>query len=161
MASSRLVIGIIVGILLSFLTAYFFNMEEIKTQIGIYLSYDILRVVTLMIGANFQFDMISFFTAPALDVFLGSSLIACLFIGFISGTIAKGAKRGILTGLVIVVVNFLIWMLLSVISGEDLMAFFQGAQLIATIGGVLGALTGAIIGGLLGGLISGPYEEVY
>ena len=114
-----------------------------------------------MIGANFQFDMIAFFTSPSLEVFLGSSLIACFFICFISGAIAKGAKRGILTGFVIVVVNILVWMLLNVISGEDLMGFFQIPQLFITIGVILGALTGSIIGGLLGGLISGPYEEVY
>jgi ABC-type dipeptide/oligopeptide/nickel transport system permease subunit len=52
-------------------------------------------------------------------------------------------------------------MLLSVISGEDLMALFQGTQLSVTIGGILTAFIGAIIGGSLGGFISGPYEEVY
>jgi hypothetical protein len=52
-------------------------------------------------------------------------------------------------------------MLLSVISGEDLMALFQGAQLSGTIGGILTAILGAVIGGLIGGVVSGPYEEVY
>ncbi|MBA7572529.1 hypothetical protein ES708_14312 [subsurface metagenome] len=52
-------------------------------------------------------------------------------------------------------------MLLSVISGEDLMALFQGTQLSVTIGGMLTAIIGSIIGGLIGGVISGPYEEVY
>jgi hypothetical protein len=52
-------------------------------------------------------------------------------------------------------------MLLSVISGEDLMALFQGAQLFVTVGGILSAILGAVIGGLIGGFVSGPYEEVY
>jgi len=162
MVSYRLVLGIIVGIVFSFFTVFFFNMEATIIQIQIYLQTDILKVIILQIGANFKFDLISFFTGtPSITEFFAPQLLACIFIGYVSGTISKGLKRGLTSSSLVIIIGFLIWMLLSVISGEDLMALFQGAQLSVTIGGILSAILGAVIGGLIGGFISGPYEEVY
>ncbi|MFX1410697.1 MAG: hypothetical protein ACFFA6_10110 [Promethearchaeota archaeon] len=162
MASYRLVIGIIVGITLSFFTVFFFNMTDIIEQIKLYVGSDTIQAAALIIGANFNFDMITFFTdTPTVLGFFAPELLAWIFIAFISGAISKGLKRGIITGLLIVVVDLLIWILLSIISGEDLMALFQGNQLIETLGGIFSAILGAFIGGLLGGLVSGPYEEFY
>jgi len=160
MVSYRLVIGILVGICFSFFTAFFFNMGDVLIRIQLYLGSDALRVAILMIGANFEFDLISFFMGtPNLIGFFAPQLLASLFIGYLSGTIAKGVKRGLTTGTLVIVIDFLIWMLLSVIAGEDLMALFQGAQLSATVGGILSAMIGSILGGFFGGLIAGPYEE--
>ena len=162
MVSYRLVLGIIVGIVFSFFTVFFFNMEATIIQIQIYLQTDILKVIVLQIGANFKFDLIAFFTGtPSITEFFAPQLLACIFIGYVSGTISKGLKRGLIASSLVIIIGFLIWMLLSVISGEDLMALFQGAQLSVTVGGILSAILGAVIGGLLGGFISGPYEEVY
>ena len=162
MVSYRLVLGIIVGIVFSFFTVFFFNMEATILQIQIYLQTDILKVIVLQIGANFKFDLIAFFTGtPSITAFFPPQLLACIFIGYVSGTISKGLKRGVIASSLVIVIGFLIWMLLSVISGEDLMALFQGAQLSVTVGGILSAVLGAVIGGLLGGFVSGPYEEVY
>ncbi len=161
MVSYRLVIGIIVGIVFSFFTVYFFNMEDIIDQIQFYLQIDILKVIVIQIGANFKFDLLAFFTGtPNIAEFFAPQLLASIFIGFLSGSISKGLKRGLIASTLVIIVAFLIWMLLSVISGEDLMALFQGAQLFSTIGGILSAILGSVIGGVLGGLISGPYEEV-
>lgn len=162
MVSYRMVIGILVGIVFSFFTVFFFNMQNIIQVIQATAGSDFLKLVTLLIGANFKFDIISFFTGtPTITDFFAPQLLACIFIGFLSGSISKGLKRGLITSVLVIVVDLLIWMLLSVIGGEDLMALFQGPQLVATIGGILSAIIGAVIGGLLGGLISGPYEEVY
>jgi hypothetical protein len=162
MVSYRLVLGVIVGIIFSFFTVYFFNMENIIIQLQIYLQTDILKVIVIQIGANFKFDLLAFFTGtPNIVDFFAPQLLASIFIGFLSGTISKGLKRGLIASSLVIIVDFLIWMLLSVISGEDLMALFQGAQLSGTIGGILSAILGAVIGGLFGGIISGPYEEVY
>ena len=162
MVSYRLVLGIIVGIAFSFFTVFFFNMEATIIQIQIYLQTDILKVIILQIGANFKFDLIAFFTGtPSITEFFAPQLLACIFIGYVSGTISKGVKRGLTASSLVIIIGFLIWMLLSVISGEDLMALFQGAQLSVTVGGILSAILGAVIGGLIGGFISGPYEEVY
>ena len=161
MVSYRLVLGIIVGIIFSFFTVYFFNMEVVIDQIHVYLQTDILKVIVLQIGANFKFDLLAFFTGtPTIADFFAPQLLASIFIGFLSGTIAKGLKRGLIASTLVIIITFLIWMLLSVISGEDLMALFQGPQLFSTIGGILSAILGAIIGGLIGGFVSGPYEEV-
>jgi hypothetical protein len=162
MVSYRLIIAIFVGISFSFFTAFFFSIEEVLLQIQLYVGSDFLKVLILLIGANFKFDLISFLLGtPSLTGFFSAQLLASIFIGYLSGTIAKGYKRGFIASTLVIVVDLLIWILLSVISGEDLMALFQGAQLIATIGGILSALIGAMIGGFIGGLISGPYEETY
>ncbi len=162
MVSYRLVLGIIVGIVFSFFTVFFFNMTATILQIQIYLQTDILKVIILQIGANFKFDLIAFFTGtPSITEFFAPQVLACIFIGYVSGTISKGLKRGVIASSLVVIIGFLIWMLLSVVSGEDLMALFQGAQLSVTVGGILSAILGAVIGGLIGGFISGPYEEVY
>ena len=162
MVSYRLVLGIIVGIVFSFFTVFFFNMEATILQIQIYLQTDILKVIILQIGANFKFDLIALFTgSPSITAFFAPQLLACIFIGYVSGSISKGLKRGLIASSLVIIIGFLIWMLLSVISGEDLMALFQGAQLFVTVGGILSAILGAVIGGLIGGFVSGPYEEVY
>ena len=161
MVSYRLVLGIIVGVVFSFFTVYFFNMVDIIPQIEVYLQTDILKVIVIQIGANFKFDLLAFFTGtPPIAEFFVPKLLASIFVGFLSGTIAKGLKRGLIASALVIIVALLIWMLLSVISGEDLMALFQGPQLSITIGGILSAILGAVIGGLIGGVVSGPYEEV-
>jgi len=160
MVSYRLVMGIIIGICFSFLTVFFFNMDNVILRIELYLGSDPLKVIILMIGANFEFDIISFFTSnPGFLEIFSPQILASIFIGYVTGTIVKGVKRSLTASSLVIVVDFLIWMLLSVISGEDLMALFQGAQLSATIGGVLTGMIGVIIGGLLRGLITGPFEE--
>jgi len=160
---ARLVIGIIVGIVLSFFSVSFFNLWETYFQFLVYANYDILRAITLLIGSNFEFDIISFFASGTFTIngLFAPQLLAWIFVGFISGTIAKGLKRGVMASLLVVVVDLLIWILMSIISGEDLMSLFQGAHLIATIGGILSALMGGFLGGLAGGYLSGPYEEFY
>jgi len=162
MVSYRLLLGIVVGIVFSFFTAFFFNMEEIVIQLQLYSQIDVLKVIIILIGANFKFDLFSIFTGSSTIIdFFAPQLLASIFIGYLSGTISKGLKRGFIASLLVIIIDFLIWMLLSVISGEDLMALFQGTQLSVTIGGMLTAIIGSIIGGLIGGVISGPYEEVY
>ena len=162
MASHRLVIGIITGVILSFFSVLFFNMTVILEQISLYAGTQPLRVVSLLVGANFNFDMISFLTgSPSVLGFFAPELLAWIFIGFISGAISKGLRRGVIAGALVVVIVLLIWIILSIFSGQDLMTLFQGTQLIETLGGIISAFIGVLIGGSVGGLISGPYEEFY
>ena len=162
MASYRLIIGIIVGIILSFFTVFFFNMMSIINNIELYAGDSLIRTITMLTGANFDFDMISFFVEdpPSIIGFFAPEILAWLFIGYIGGTIVKGLKRGIITGIIVVVLVLLIWIVSSIFSGVDLMALFQ-AQLIETLGGIISALVGSFMGGSIGGFISGPYEETY
>ena len=160
MASYRLIIGIIVGIILSFFTVFFFNMMVIITQIQLYSGNNLIRIASLLIGANFDFDMISFITgSPSILGFFAPEILAWIFIGYISGTIAKGLRRGLIAGSLVVVIVLSIWIILSIFSQVDLMSLFTGNQLIETLGGIISALIGVLIGGSVGGLISGPYEE--
>ena len=160
MASYRLIIGIIVGIVISFFTAFFFNMTDIMTIISSGISG--LRVAAILVGANFDFDMISFFTgSPSILGFFVPEILAWIFIGYLTGSIAKGFRRGTIASSLVVIVVLLIWILLSIFSGEDLMSLFQGTQLVETLGGIISAFVGVLIGGMVGGLVSGPYEEIY
>lgn len=163
MTSHRLVIGIIAGVILSFFSAFFFNMTVILEQIQLYAGTEPVRVLALLVGANFDFDMISFFYPgpPSVLGFFAPELLAWLFIGFISGATAKGLRRGVIASSLVVVIVILIWIILSIFSGQDLMPLFQGTQLIETLGGILSAFIGVLIGGSVGGLISGPYKEFY
>ncbi len=160
MTSQRLVIGIILGVILSFFSAFFFNMTVILNQIELYAGTDVLRSVALLVGANFDFDMISFITgSPTLLGFFAPEILAWIFIGFISGAIVKGLRRGVIAGSLVVVIVITIWIILSIFSQVDLMSLFTGNQLIETLGGIISAFIGVLIGGSIGGLISGPYEE--
>jgi hypothetical protein len=121
-----------------------------------------IKAASLLVGANFDFDMISFFTGtPTFLGFFAKELLAWMLIGLLSGLISKGLKRGITAALLVVVIDILLWIIFSIISGDDLMALFQGTQLSETLGGIISALIGAFIGGSIGGLITGPYEEFY
>jgi len=163
MASYRLIIGIIVGIILSFFTVFFFNMEVILNQIGLYAGNDLIRIASLLVGANFDFNMISFIIdplqSPAILGFFAPEILAWIFIGYITGSIAKGLRRGTIASSLVVIIVLLFWIILSIISGEDLMSLFQGTQLTETLGGIISAFIGVLIGGVVGGLVSGPYEE--
>ena len=138
-------------------------MESIFNQIESLIQLDtdsnLLKAVALLLGANFKFDILAFFSGSS--NFLVAQLLAWIFIGYISGTIAKGMRRGIIASFIVVVIDVLFWIILNIVSGEDLMALFSGLQLSETLGGIISALLGAFIGGLLGGVISGPYEEIY
>ncbi|TKJ22767.1 MAG: hypothetical protein CEE43_05940 [Promethearchaeota archaeon Loki_b32] len=162
MTSYRLIIGILVGITLSFFTVFFFNMMVIVDQIKLLSGTNLTKIASLLIGANFDFDMISFFSgSPSILGFFAPEFLAWIFIGYITGTIAKGLKRGTIASILVVIVVLLIWIILSIISGQDLMALFQGTQLTETLGGIISALVGVLLGGSVGGLVSGPYEEFY
>lgn len=162
MTSYRLIIGILVGITLSFFTVFFFNMMVVLDQIKLLSGTNLTKIASLLIGANFEFDMISFFSgSPYILGFFAPEILAWIFIGYITGTIAKGLKRGTIASVLVVIVVLLIWIILSIISGQDLMALFQGTQLTETLGGIISALVGVLLGGSVGGLVSGPYEEFY
>ena len=154
-----MIFGIITGIVLSFFTVFFFNMVSMINIINTLAEGSFIKTISLLIGANFNFDMISFFSgSPTILGFFAPEILAWLFIGFISGSIAKGFRRGIITSLVVVVIVLLFWIVSSIFSQVDLMALFQD-QLIETLGGIITGIAGALIGGLIGGGVSGPYEE--
>lgn len=157
MASYRLIFGILIGTILSFLSVFFFNMETIFNHIEDTVDSNLLKAIALLLGANFKFDVLAFLSGSS--EFLVAQLLAWLFIGYVSGTISKGLRRGVIAGLLVVVIDILFWIILNILSGEDLMALFQGVRLSETLGGIISALLGASIGGLIGGIISGPYEE--
>lgn len=117
----------------------------------------------MLLGTNFSFDIIAFFIRGDWDIvkFLAPALLAWIFVGYITGTIAKGSKNGFISGILVWVIVMLIWILTAIVAGEDLMSLFQGNQLFKTLGGVLSSFLGVAAGSISGGFISGPEEAFY
>ena len=157
---SRFTFSILIPLSISFFTLYLFSIDVMITQIEQTSGTDIIRVISLMLYANFRFDAISMFTGGETPLgFFAPQILMWFYMAFICGTIAKGAKRGLTASLILVIISILLWILFSVLSSIDLMSLFTGTELIYTLGGMAIALVGGLLGGLLGGLISGPYPK--
>ncbi|MBN1801167.1 MAG: hypothetical protein JW891_06640 [Candidatus Lokiarchaeota archaeon] len=156
----RLVFALLIPIILSFFTLYIFNIGTIIVQIQHASGGNLIFILSLMLQANFRFDAISMFTGQPTPLgFLAPQFVIWLLLGYLCGTIAKGGKRGVTTSLILVVIDLLLWILLSVLAAVDLMSLFT-TNLIYTLGGIFIALIAGVFGGLIGGLISGPYEDL-
>ena len=163
---AKLLIGVVIGILLSFISVAIFNAwESLETaQLIMDTNGNFFQATSVLIGANFKFDIIGFFMSwpnYSIQTFFLPAFFGCAFIGFVAGALSIGVKRGIMASFSVIIIVFLLWILFNIFSGEDLMALFQGNQLVETLGGIFSAMLGAIIGGLIGGAVSGPYEEFY
>ncbi|MFX1397563.1 MAG: hypothetical protein ACFFAS_11035 [Promethearchaeota archaeon] len=157
----RTIFALLVPILLSFFTLYIFNVGIIITQIQQSSGTNVIRIISLMLSANFRFDAISMFTGEATPLgFLAPQFLIWLLLGYLSGTIAKGIKRGATTSFILVVIDILLWILFSVLASIDLMSLFTVDEIVFTLGGIFIALIAGVFGGLIGGWISGPYEGV-
>jgi len=160
-ANTRFIVSVVVGILLSFVSVALFTKWESLYQLESIFKSSFLRGLAMLLGTNFSFNIIAFLTKGewAITYFLAPALLAWLFVGYITGTIAKGSRNGFISGLLAWVIVLLIWILISIIAGEDLMAFFQGNQLFMTLGGIAGSALGVSLSSAVGGFISGPEEE--
>ena len=161
MANTRFIVSVVVGIALSFVSVALFTRWESLYQLESIFKSNFLRGIAMLLGTNFSFNIIAFVTKGnwAITYFLAPALLAWIFVGYIIGTIAKGSRNGFISGTLAWVIVLLIWILVSIVAGEDLMAFFQGNQLFMTIGGISGSFIGVSVSSVLGGFISGPEEE--
>ncbi len=157
----RLVFGILIGVGLSFFSIYFFNMYDLLNQIEAHAGTNFIKVLSIAIGSNFQFDLVSVITGtPTTFGFFIPQVVIWFVLGYFCGTIAKGTKRGFQTSFLLVVIVFVIWIMLSIFSQVDLMSMFSGNQLVFTLGGLFVSLVGGLVGGTIGGYISGPFEGI-
>lgn len=159
----KLTLGVIIGIILSFFSVSLFNEWYTFNEAVVFAQYDIIQSFSILVGANFEFDIITYFASGPLTIenFFKPALLGSIFIGFAAGIIAKGLKRSLIASFLVIIISLLIWIILYIFSGEDLGAQFQGTLLIPTIGGIIGSLVGGIFGGLLAGLLTISYEEGY
>lgn len=157
----KLPIGISIGIVLSFFSVSLFDQWDTFHKAAIFAPYNIIHTFSSLVGANFKFDIITYFALGpyTIENFFQPALLGCIFIGFMAGIIAKGLKRSIIASFLVIVISLLIWIILYIFSGEDLGALFQGTLLIPTVGGMIGGLMGGLFGGLLAGLLTLSYEE--
>ncbi len=158
---ARLTIGIVIGLILSFISVSLFDQwETLKTAIVLG-QYNIFQGFGILAETNFEFNIIGFFISGpySLAGFFQPAFLSCLFLGFFTGIIVKGIKRGFISSTLVIIITLLMWIMFAIFSGQDLMSFFTGPQLVETIGGILGALLAGISGGVLGGFLGGSYEE--
>ncbi|MBD3255290.1 MAG: hypothetical protein GF383_09370 [Candidatus Lokiarchaeota archaeon] len=160
---NRLIIAIIVGTALSFISVALFTMWESLQVILDNFSNDILMIIVMMLASQFSSNMFAVFLASEfkISLLLGPSLLAWLFTGYICGTITREIRNGLISSVLSFVIILLIWILLSIIAGQDLMSMFQGNQLISTVGGIFTSLIGAAGGGALGGFVTSSKEGFY
>lgn len=158
---ARLSISVVVGTLISIIGVSLFTMWEEMQIIIDYFGSNPIIAFAYIFEINFGFDMITYLLNADFSIFtfFSPQMVAWLFIGYVSGTIAKGIKNGFLSGLFVVIINILLWIILSIFASIDLMSLFTGGALIATLGGFLTAFIGGLGGGTLGGIVSGPSEE--
>jgi len=162
----KLVVGIVVGVILSFFSVSLFTQFQPYYELSGFLGqsdewFDILRWITIYIEYSFDYDFFSLIlgnTELSVYSIFSPVLLSWIFVGVISGIIVNGIKRGVMASSISAIVFILIWILMGIIAGRDLMNLFQGINLLVTLGGILGALIGSILGGIIGGVISGPYE---
>jgi hypothetical protein len=159
--TTRMVLGILISVGLSFFSVYFFNMLDLINQIEAYAGTNLVKVYAIALGSNFRFDFVSVFTGtPTTFGFFIPQIVVWFILGYISGTIAKGSKRGITASFLVIVIVLLLWITLSIFSQVDLMALFSGSQLIFTLGGLFVSLAGGLLGGIIGGKVSGPFQGI-
>ena len=156
---ARLIVGVIVGVILSFFTVSMFTAGKPFNEMAPLLAYDPVRWFHGILDYNFDYNVIFIFTnisSFSIKTFFAPVFLSWTTLGFIASTIAKGLKRGIMAAYLSAVVVILIWLLAGVLAAVDLMSLFQGAEMLDTVGGMLGSLFGVFLGGLAGGAISGP-----
>jgi hypothetical protein len=160
MANARLVLGIIFGILLSIFSIGAFTMWQSFIEIQTYFGATPLKAIYVLFRDNFTFDFIGLFTSGTFTIYtlFAPQLLSWLFVGFISGAIAKGFKRGLMTGFIVVLVDILLWIVFGIFAQEDMFNLFTDTTAISTYGGIVSGIIGGLIGGSIGGAISGPYE---
>ncbi len=166
---TRLIIGIMCGILLSFISVSIFDQwntlieaQRIFENTNNNVFQATSRAISTLVGANFSFDIFNYFQSLPYTIqgFFQPAFFACFFLGFISGAISIGIKKGLIASFLVIIITFLLWIILSIFSGEDLMALFQGTELIKTIGGTLSAILSGMFGGILGGYLTGNYPKL-
>ncbi|TXT64907.1 MAG: conserved membrane protein of unknown function [Promethearchaeota archaeon] len=157
----RLAIGVVVGLVLSFFSVSLFDQWNTLSMAVTLGQYNFFSGISTLLSANFEFNLIGFFASGPCTIpgFFQPAFLSCLFLGFLSGVIVQGIKRGMIGSFLVIIITLLMWIIFSIFSGQDLMSIFTGTQLIETIGGILGALLAGVGGGLLGGYLGGPYEE--
>lgn len=157
----RLAIGVAVGLILSFISVSLFDQWNTLNMAIILGQYNIFQGISTLVAGNFEFNIIQFFTSGPYTIpsFFQPAFLSSLFLGLITGIIVQGLKRGVIGSFLVIIITLLMWIIFSIFSGQDLMSFFTGVQLVGTIGGILGALLAGLCGGLLGGFLGGPYEE--
>lgn len=161
-------VGILIGLFFCFNAAWAFNgWTGIDIALGIFVINPTAGIYNYVSKAfTADLDIIGFFSAPPADIIMfftglfNSTMLTWIISAGIAACIAKGLKKGLMAAVIVYVSALLIWILLGILSGVDLLAMFSGDALIGSVGTILGGLIGILIGGSLFGLASGPSGDI-
>ena len=112
---------------------------------------------------SFYFNFFSIFNPEIISTInfvemIFPPIMGWFFAGLISGATVKGAKRGLINSVVIVVFTIVVWLCLAIISGANL-TFVFALNIVETFGGIFTVFLSSILGGILGGALSGEYID--
>ena len=121
-----------------------------------------------LFGSGFMVDLFKEFSAEnlqdttAASVFFGPVVWPCIItwfmVGFISGSIVKGAKRGLILSLTILFTMFILWVITGFFAGEDMSSIYQ--QNFATrMSELFTAIIFTVPSCIIAGWITGPFER--
>nr|MDO8117598.1 hypothetical protein [Candidatus Sigynarchaeota archaeon] len=125
---------------------------------------------TPSIGAGYATNIIAAITGSISPLQVLSGILTWVVLGLLAGLFTQSPKKGVISAVVFVIVEILIYMLTAVLAGNDIMndILMQGNPelvdgLVAFLGRVIIVPVGVgIAGGVVGGLISqfafGPEE---
>ncbi len=180
-------IGMVVGIIASIFLPYIFALISLPTAMDV-LSTALTGLGDLSgfpavfsaafaapsstpaIGSGYATNIIAVFTGELEFIPVLAGILTWVVLGLLAGLFTQSPKKGLISAVVFIIVEVLIYMLMAVLAGNDIMrdVILQGNTvatdgIIAFLGRVVIVPVGfGIVGGLVGGVISqfafGPEE---
>ncbi|MHA1372067.1 MAG: hypothetical protein ACTSRA_20400 [Promethearchaeota archaeon] len=177
--------GILLGLLLGLVSAMFLPFVFMMITMGAE-SWQLLNNAFIELGNGNLAGLVVLFSQSFLEVpdhwsgnFIGlftndnnvtnwiGVLLTWIVCSILSGLFMQSAKKGIIAGIIFVIVEILIYLLMATLAGQAIMDilnpggdFVQGFLVsfmgVAIITPFIGGIGGSLIGGLLSSLIFGP-----
>lgn len=119
----------------------------------------------ILFGSGFQADWFGEFSPENIQnstlglILFGETIwpaiITWMTVGFVSGTIIKGVKRGLIFSLIWFGSIFILWAIIGMFAGADFSSMFL-TNFGSTMSSLFTIFIFLVFGGVIGGLISGP-----
>ncbi len=179
---SRAAVGVIIGFLFMLVAPFIFTEWEVNAlmmnatmdvslgNIFSLMSTESIRAFYWWFGLGFQGDAslfniigitggFSWLTVVNLREIVWMTVMAWLSTAFVIGLIVKGAKRSTFAALGVFIVYLALYLIFSVLLGNDIAFMFTGAELMDTLGVLLTGVLCSVLGGVIGGAVSAAGEE--
>ena len=174
-SKKRYVVALIVGILLSGFGVFLFSNFQYR---GLILQEHIFPLFSSpdhyadgmyqLLGSGLYVDWFTEFSVESInnssireiarDPAVWPVLVSWISTGILTGSIVKGAKRGLKFGMILILTVFLSWVVSGFFANADVTAIFTN-NIETTLGNFFTALIFLLLGSVIGGAISGPFID--